>query len=84
MGAVGLGTLFGYTIGSFRGRILKKIFYSTIGFAGSAALAFPKESSEVLEEAKEEGMKLYAIGVNFVNGGRLRFCFRYRNVVFLP
>ena len=69
LGVIGATTLLGYTIGSLRGRFFKKIFYSTLGLAGSAAVCFPAESNEILKEAKKEGMDLYEIAVNFINGG---------------
>lgn len=81
LGVIGATTLLGYTIGSLRGRLFKKIFYSSLGLAGSAALCFPEESNEILKEAKKEGKELYNIAVNFVNGGRRRK--RYETVPYL-
>eukprot|EP00095_Tigriopus_kingsejongensis_P004398 maker-scaffold93_size381549-snap-gene-1.18 protein:Tk04398 transcript:maker-scaffold93_size381549-snap-gene-1.18-mRNA-1 annotation:"apolipoprotein o-like" len=68
LGVIAAGGLLGYTIGAIRGRFLKKIYYSTLGFGGSAAMCFPQEANTLSRDALEEGRKLGLIGYNFVTG----------------
>jgi hypothetical protein len=49
--------------------MFKKLFYSMSGFAGSAAICYPKEANQLLLEAVEEGKRLSSIAKNFVQGG---------------
>lgn len=68
LGVIAAGGLLGYTVGALRGRLFKKLFYSTLGFGGSAAICYPREANALSKEALEEGRQIGLIAYNFVTG----------------
>ncbi|XP_059086673.1 uncharacterized protein LOC131883254 [Tigriopus californicus] len=68
LGVIAAGGLLGYTVGALRGRLFKKLFYSTLGFGGSAAVCYPQEANALSKEALDEGRQIGLIAYNFVTG----------------
>nr|AQS22689.1 putative MICOS complex subunit MIC27 isoform X2 [Pseudodiaptomus poplesia] len=62
-GAIGL------VVGAMRGRMLKKLFYTTIGTGAGAAACYPTEAALLSAEAYSEARKATLIACNFVAGG---------------
>ena len=64
----GLG-LVGLMVGSLRGRIFKKVFYSGIGAGAGVSICYPEDAREAANTVYEEGAKAALVGYNIVTGG---------------
>lgn len=64
MGAIGIGGLAGLILG-LRGRMFKRIVYSSTGAITMAAICYPKKTEEGFNMAKH----YVNVGYNFVYGG---------------
>ena len=53
----------------FRGRFIKRVFYTTIGAGIGASISYPAEAKQLSDEAYTETRKKAMIAYNFVNGG---------------
>jgi hypothetical protein len=69
LGFIAGGGLVGYLVGALRGRMVRKLFYSSLGMASVAGFCYPKEAKELANEAWVEANKATLIAYNFVQGG---------------
>jgi len=59
---------FGLAIGTLRGRLPKRIFYTLIGSGGATAFCYPEQASEIGNTCYEEGRKNLLIAQKFITG----------------
>ena len=62
--------LLGLMVGSLRGRLFKKVLYSTIGAGAGVSFCYPEDAQEAGSVAYEEGRKAVLAGYSLVTGGK--------------
>ena len=67
-GFIAGGGLLGLMVGALRGRMLKKLFYTSLGAGGASAIVYPKEAVDIGNQLMDEGEKYAMIAYNFVVG----------------
>lgn len=67
IGAIGAGTLVGYTLGLRKG-FFKRTLYTISGSATAAAICYPSEAADYLQQSSVLSKKYAVIGYHFLNG----------------
>ena len=61
--------LLGLMVGSLRGRLFKKVLYSTLGAGAGVSFCYPDDAKEAGGQVYEEGRKAVLVGYNLLTGG---------------
>lgn len=68
-GAIVLSGLTGYILGLRKG-IIRRLFYTSLGALGMAAICYPNDAAVYTDEALQEGKRYFIIAYHFIYGGR--------------
>jgi len=63
----GMGTI-GFMVGFVRGRLLKRILYTSVGAGSGSAICYPDDTQQITTSFYSEARKKAMIAYNFVNG----------------
>lgn len=68
IGAIGAGSLFGYTLGIRKG-FFKRFLFTVSGSVTAAAICYPSDAEDYLKQSSVLSKKYVIIGYHFLNGG---------------
>merc|ERR1711915_520929 len=68
IGVISATGLLGLLVGVRRGRLLKRVLYTTAGGTAGAAFCYPDQATEIAQTAYEEGRKQAMVAYNFIAG----------------